>query len=141
MAGRLRGWQALSWTERGGLMLMMFFGLPIVAAAIRVFGYVATREWLERRSTSAGVREPSSDDLEAAQGLARLAGIAGRHGPVTATCLRQSLLIYWALRRRGFAPDLKIGVRKQGDAFDAHAWVELEGHALGQASLAHSPFM
>lgn len=140
MAGRLRGWQGLSWPERGALLLMMLVGLPLIAAAVRMSGYVATRAWLERHSPRAAVRAPTPGDLHAAQRLAELASIAGRHGPITATCLRQSLLIYWLLRRRGFSPDFRIGVRKQAAILDAHAWIELEGRALGQASILHSPF-
>ena len=59
---------------------------------------------------------------------------------IAATCLRQALLVHWLLRRRGFSPELKLGVRKQADAFDAHAWVELQGVALGQGELTHVPF-
>lgn len=40
-------------------------------------------------------------------------------------CLEQSLALYFLLRRRGFAPNLRIGV--QPLPFQAHAWVELDG--------------
>jgi hypothetical protein len=59
---------------------------------------------------------------------------------VTATCLRQALLLHWLLRRRGLQPELRIGVRKQGEALDAHAWMELDGHPLQSSPVAHSPF-
>jgi len=140
MGGRLRGWQALSGRERLHLVLMTGLGLPLAAAAIRLFGYVRTRHWVELWSPAAGSQPTLGHDVEQAQRLAELANIAGRHGPITATCLRQALLLYWLLRRRGLAPELKIGVRRQGDLLDAHAWVELDGHALGQMSVRHSPF-
>lgn len=122
------------------MLLMMGFGLPAIAASVRLFGYVRTRRWLERQSRVTAPRSPTPGDLDAAENLARLAAIAGRRGPVTATCLRQSLLVYWLLRRRGLAPEFKIGVRKQGTVVDAHAWVELDGRALAAMEVGHRPF-
>lgn len=140
MAGRLRRWFALSWTDRRRVLGMMLFGLPAIHASLRLFGYGRTRRWLERRSRRAGTRSSTGEDLEAGRNLARLAATAGRRGPVTATCLRQSLLVYWALRRRGLDPALQIGVRKNGAALDAHAWVELEGESLDPHPTSHTAF-
>lgn len=139
MSGRLARWLELPPGERW-LLLELMGGLPVLSALLRVFGVVRTRRWLERISRNAAPRTAESDDLDSAQRLAQLADIAGRRGAITATCLRQSLLVYWLLRRRGLAPELKIGVRKEQSAFDAHAWVELRGVALGQTNLVHSPF-
>jgi len=35
-----------------------------------------------------------------------------------------------ALKRRGIESDLRIGVRKEANGFEAHAWVEHEGLVL-----------
>jgi hypothetical protein len=118
----------------------MMLALPSIAAALRLFDYQRTRQWLERRSSRAGSRPADSGDFAAAQDLANLASIAGRHGAIKATCLRQSLLVYWLLRRRGLDPDIKLGVRKHDGVFDAHAWVELDGVALAQSDPVHQPF-
>ena len=68
----------------------------------------------------------SRDDINAACRLAQLAAIAGRHGAVAATCLRQSLLVYGWLRWRGLDPKLLLGIMPENGSFQAHAWVELE---------------
>jgi hypothetical protein len=47
-----------------------------------------------------------------------------------ATCLPRSLALWWLLRRRGIAADLRIGVRKEGGRFEAHAWTEWRGTVL-----------
>ena len=140
MAEKLRRWRALSWSDRSRLILMMLLGLPAMSASLRLFGYVRTRQWLERGSESAARREPSATDLVAAEDLGSLAAIAGRNGPISATCLRQSLLIYWLLRRRGLQPELKLGARKQAGQFHAHAWVVLAGRPLAQELLEHQAF-
>ena len=140
MRRNLRGWIALPWPDRGRVLAMMLVGLPAIHLALRGTGFGRTRGWLERRSAMATPRRASTSDLDAATRLARLAAIAGRRGPIHATCLRQSLLVYWLLRRRGLAPELKIGVQRIPGAMDAHAWVELEGIALPPGPLAHQPF-
>lgn len=132
-------WCSLTWDERG-LLAGLMLGLPILAGMLRLFGVFRTRRWLERASTQAGIRRADTDDLHRAERLAQLAEIAGRRGALTITCLRQALMVYWRLRRRGFAPELKIGMRSQDGVVDGHAWVELEGMALNQPNLTHVPF-
>jgi hypothetical protein len=133
-------WQALPGDERR-LLLGLVAALPVIAALVRVLGAVRTARLLERTSGGTPTRcRADAAEMQAAQRLAALAAIAGRRGAITATCLRQALLVHWLLRRRGFSPELRLGVRKQADAVDAHAWVELQGVALGQTRLAHLPF-
>jgi hypothetical protein len=140
MPGRWNGWLALTWAERGQLLLISV-ALPLIHAAVAIFGYQRTQAWLERRSQHTAAHAASETDLHAAARLAQLAAIAGRHGAISATCLRQSLLIYWILRRRGLQPVVRLGVRKQPeDALDAHAWVELDGHPLSSTPIQHQPF-
>lgn len=139
LARMLARWSALSWSERR-LLAGLMSGLPLIAALLRVFGVFRTRCWLERTSRQAATREASPDDLRAAESLAKLAEIAGRRGAITITCLRQALMVYWLLRRRGFAPALKIGMRSQDGVVDGHAWVELGGVALNQPNLTHVAF-
>lgn len=137
MGRRLQGWQRLSGPERvriAGLALML---VPIHASLL-AFGYTRTRQWLERLSAAPNRRTPSSSDMTEACRLAELASIAGRHGLVDASCLRQSLLVYFLLRRRSLAPALMLGVRRQGSEMDAHAWVQLGDMALGQTELTHT---
>ena len=64
--------------------------------------------------------------------LGRLTRIAGRYVPANGSCLRQSLLVWWLLRRKGVPAELRIGVRKQ-EGFAAHAWVELAGQPVNDA--------
>ena len=139
IVARWRRWWGLSRTDRSALLGMML-ALPLLSAALRFFGYARVRRWIED-ATNRNVRPAcASDPAMEGERLARLAAIAGRHGPIRATCLRQSLLIYGLLRERGLSPELKIGV-KGGDGLpDMHAWVDLEGTPLGEPALAHSAF-
>ncbi len=132
-------WRSLTWGDRR-MLLGLMLGLPVIAGMLRVLGVFRTRRWLERASPKAGSREVDAHNLRAAERLAKLAAIAGRRGAITVTCLRQALLVYWLLRRRGFAPELKIGMRSLDGVVDGHAWVELGGVALNQPHLDHVAF-
>jgi len=62
---------------------------------------------------------------------------AARHSFFAATCLERSLALWWLLARRGVASQLRIGVRKTGEKFEAHAWVEHGGAAIGEPEATH----
>jgi hypothetical protein len=101
--------------------------LPAAALSIRRSGWIATMERV--RAVSGRDGKQSSVDPAA---LARMVRVAATYGPFRAKCLPRSLVLWALLRRHGFDPELKIGVRNGERGFEAHAWVELEGVALDQ---------
>lgn len=54
------------------------------------------------------------------------------HWPPGDTCLRRCLVLGRRLRHLG--PVLRIGVRKDGDEFVAHSWLEIDGRTLDPES-------
>ncbi len=65
--------------------------------------------------------------------LAWLVTVAGRYNLVTATCLKQALVLSWILGKQGVDTKLQIGVSRDQGAFSAHAWLERDGQViLGQ---------
>lgn len=119
----------------------MMVALPGISLSLRVFGYGRVRRWIERTTARNAVRAPNPTEIAEGERLARLASMAGRHGPVAASCLRQALLIHGLLRRRGLQSELMIGVYRDGGGMSAHAWVELGGVQLAQTSMRHAPFL
>src|SRR5688500_7354616 len=78
--------------------------------------------------------EPDADRLAEAQGLARAVSRAARFGLTRAQCLVRAVALSRMLRARGIGGAVvRIGVRRTATEFDAHAWVELCGLALGDA--------
>jgi hypothetical protein len=73
--------------------------------------------------------------------IAALVAIAARHGPFRASCLPVSVTLQRLLRERGIDAQLHVGVRKNGDRLEAHAWVEREGTVLLDTSGAGEPFI
>ena len=50
-------------------------------------------------------------------------------------------MLWWLLRRRGIAAELRIGARKEVERFEAHAWVEVDSAVLNDASEEHRHFV
>lgn len=124
----------LSWPERL-LLVQAVVALPAVAALIRIKGLKhcqALLTGLTPAVNNSGLKaEGSAESL--ARTVVRIVTAAAAHGPYRANCLQQSVTLWWLLRRRGLESELRIGARKEGGRFDAHAWVELSGHALNES--------
>jgi len=71
---------------------------------------------------------------------ARMVQAAGREGLGQANCLERSLVLWWLLARQGCAAELRIGTRKKDAELEAHAWVELNGRALGEEEDPHARY-
>lgn len=138
---RLEQWRGLAPWERR-LLVRIALLLPVIGLGLRVFGYVKTHGLLERHGDRVAVSKscPAISESECARSIARLVGIAARHGPYRANCLRQSLALCWLLRRRSVRTELRIGVRKENQEFQAHAWVEYQGNVLADTSGTASAF-
>ena len=57
---------------------------------------------------------------------------AARHHLVPMSCLRQSLALQRLLAERGLLVGVYIGARKEQGRLYAHAWIEVEGEAIGE---------
>ena len=133
-------WRQLPRPERRTLVAFAL-ALPLIDVGIRTFGFKRTQKGLSWLTRKAALRPCSGDDLASANRLAELADIAGTHGIYRNTCLRQAVLVQHRLRQRGLPAQLRIGARKNTDgALEAHAWVELDGVALGQQDSGYAPF-
>lgn len=101
------------WTAR---RLMRREDLPAALAQLRDAGHDGPEPDL-RRALISGAR------------LSRAVTGTLRTLPVDSRCLMQSLVLSALLARRGIPGRLVIGVQP-GEAFGAHAWVEVHGRAL-----------
>ncbi len=137
MRTQLDQWRALPGDERW-LLVRLVVMLPVIGVALRLLGMRRTYRLLGGADRPAASDVVGGEDSQAAaQRLGRLAGIASRHGSYAATCLPQSLAVWWLLRRRGLPAELRIGVGKPEEHVRAHAWVELAGRVVnGPPSIA-----
>ena len=125
-----------------GVVLEAAAELPVMWAAVRIAGAHVCKAALEQ---SSGARSQRNDavTLEAAQRIAHLQAITVATLFPGMACLERSLVLFWTLHRRGMNPQFKIGARKEGGRFEAHAWVEMNGTVIdgrGAEDLHFAPF-
>jgi hypothetical protein len=135
---RLRRFSALGRTARG-LFLRAAALLPLISLSLRLRGFRKTQTSLQKYlSTSSKEDEspvPGRVDL-----TVRMVRAAVRHSVGHHSCLEESLALWWLLGRQGIASELRIGVRKQDQKFEAHAWVEHEGVAVNELESPHDHY-
>ena len=56
------------------------------------------------------------------------------------TCLPKSLTLHRMLKRRGVDSQIKIGANKTPLGISAHAWVEVDGQAIGESETILATF-
>lgn len=125
--------------ERGFAIKLLLL-LPVVDISLRLIGFQRTWAWLARwtpaRDAPLSLTYSSPDPAR----IAELARAVGARSLWPTTCLRQALVVWLLLRRRGRAAELKIGVVRRDAPLQAHAWVELDGAALDPDVSDHAVF-
>jgi len=116
-------------------------------AGFRIAGF---RRWqnLLARNTPAHMPQSEVKDFAgekrvavSALTIAILGEAVAHHLPFQPTCLEKSLALWWLLRRHRIPANLRIGACKDGDVFEAHAWVESDGVILTESAADHNRFV
>lgn len=129
----LKKTRELSGAERW-LLAQAFLALPLVALGLRWWGFGRIQARLHQGAALARHSSALKSDLDQARATARLVTAAARYSPFRPTCLPQSLVLWWLLRRQGLAGELRIGVRPEPGRLEAHAWVEFQGQPLNDGA-------
>ena len=110
---------------------------PWITLSLRLRGFKATRRMLQGLC---GAVIPAPVEAESdiqTKLVSRMVLAAAKHSLFPSTCLERSLMIWWLLALRGITAQLRIGVKKSADKFEAHAWVERDGMAVGDPNETH----
>jgi hypothetical protein len=121
-----RKFAALTWGERA-LVLEALVWLAAARAAVWVLPFRVLRRPPRVRSGDGVAAE------RLAWAIGATAGVVPR-----STCLVRALAAQWMFARHGHAPAVRIGVRKSGGEFEAHAWLageECEGFVVLDGAL------
>jgi hypothetical protein len=121
-------WRALSPHEQT-LVVRAAVSVAAMACGLRLIGV--------RRMLAAAARPPRHATGIAIADYVTAIARAGRYVP-GGTCLTTSLALARMLRKNGVAANVRIGVKAAG-AFEAHAWVEVDGAPITSAA-THTPF-
>jgi len=119
------------------LFLRALVMLPAVSLRLKLRGFQSTQAALQKTLSPATAPNESGIPDKRAALTARMVNAADRHGLIHSTCLAKSLTLWWLLGRQGIASQLRIGIRKDKDKLEAHAWVEREGIALNEPEEHH----
>jgi transglutaminase superfamily protein len=131
----LRRFNALERPARG-LFLRASLLLPLISLSLRWRGFRSTQAFLQKFLSNP--RIPAGDSAQGRTALTgRMVRAASRRTWSHATCLDESLTLWWLLARQGIRSELRVGVRKEGKRFQAHAWVEQNGAALNEPAAQH----
>ena len=134
---RYRRWRDLPASQRW-VLVQAWALFALLPGALRVAGFRRIQAFLTQTKQA-----PSPPAAAGTSDTVRMVDLAARYSPLRPNCLVRSLTLWWLLRRQGVASELHIGVRKQGDKLEAHAWLEWQGAVLNdQADIAShfSPF-
>lgn len=118
-------------------------GLIATWVGLRLTGFPRWKRMLQWVAPCKTAATSENNSQSTVADVLRMAGAAARNLFFSTNCLEQSLVLWWLLRRRGIAADLRIGARKDDQRFEAHAWVEFRGMALnsgGEDHLHFTPF-
>lgn len=63
--------------------------------------------------------------LQEIQTYTQLFSAVAQRWPLPLKCLGRSVALCWLLRQQGIDATVHIGVRKENDGLDAHAWVQI----------------
>jgi hypothetical protein len=136
---RLRRFSALERPAQE-LFLRAIVLLPLVALSLRGCGFQATQASLERFLSDPHPEHDRALVSKDAAATAHMVNAADRHGLVHPSCLAKSLTLWWLLARQGISSHLRIGIRKEREKFEAHAWVECDGAALNEPDEHHQHY-
>lgn len=112
--------------------MSMLLLLPAVAVGLRFFGFKRTYDWLGHISTRSISKSlsPEKTGMLARHVAAKVIRINRTLSLYQASCLPESLCLWWLLRRQGVAVVFRLGVRTITGPFESHAWVEYEGDVI-----------
>lgn len=121
---------ALSRAEQH-LFLQAVCLLPVMACLPRIFGLQKVQSWVERSNSRFGRKKPET--RTDANAIASVVLSAARYGFVRGSCLSRSMTLCYLLKRHGCAAGLRLGGRRVGESFEAHAWVEFDGRVFDES--------
>lgn len=126
-------WRKLKKLSRSefALLVQALLLLPITAFCIKLFGFRRLYAAIAKYGQTPYKLVPSKRDIYTIVGIVTLASKRSFYRP---NCLQKSLVLWWLLRRQSIESELRIGVRKQDERLEAHAWIECQGYVLNDTN-------
>ncbi len=133
---RLRRFSALERPAQR-LLLRAIVLLPLISLSLKLRGFRATQGALQRFLSNRREQQDVDAHSQCIAQTAHMVHSAARYGLGNPSCLEESLTLWWLLGRQGVSSELRIGIKKDKEKFEAHAWVERDGTALNEPEANH----
>lgn len=112
----------MQWSDRVALMSYAM-KIPFYQFALNKLGYNRFQELFLNSRADIHVE----DDVDYAKRHGQLINFAVNGVAGADNCLLRSVMLTRMLKRKGLPVEIKFGVKKNNDAFQAHSWVEFDG--------------
>lgn len=118
------------------IFLLIFLAILLIAADIRMKIQSSKQilASLRAQTVPSDKRRSARITLRQFEKLSQLAETADRNLGWKPSCLRRSLVLLTFSKWFQSPLSFRLGVRKQSDKFEAHAWIEMDGIALENKS-------
>ncbi len=113
------------------LLLKTFILLGLVRLGLWGLPFKKLQQYLNRISRSERTSPASPIRCSPVNKIVWAVNVSSHLMPGHVKCLARALTTQVLMSRRGYTPDLRIGVAKdQNNSLEAHAWIELEGSVV-----------
>jgi transglutaminase superfamily protein len=138
---RWRRYRKLSREDRGFVLRGMTL-LSLTMLGLRTMSFRRCKRLIQQFSSMASSPRRTEPDCHAEQRrkIVSAMNAVERNGPWRPNCLERSLALWWLLQLNATDGELHIGGRKSQGRFEAHAWVEWNGHVLNDSMEVHKHY-
>ncbi|MDB9373324.1 lasso peptide biosynthesis B2 protein [Nodularia sphaerocarpa] len=136
---KLRSFWGLDRNSRWLLLQALLF-FPLVTLSLKFRGLKRTQSDLVRVFPPGKILLQNSDCSCKIIKTISMVQLAARYCQPWAKCLQKSLVLWGLLHHQGINSELRIGVKKEAESFEAHAWVEYEGFVLNDTQNVRDRF-
>ena len=138
MFNQIRKLYALHWQEKKYL-LKAYFLLGIMRAAILTISFKRLSKSLQHHPDQVPHKPLDEAQLSQAKTIGWAVITAARYTPWNSNCLAQALTAQKMLKQQHIAGMFFLGVKKDKQQLEAHAWLQCDNHIL-TGKLGHEAF-
>lgn len=136
---KLRSFWGLDRSSRWLLLQALLF-FPLVILSLKFRGLKRTQSDLVRLLPPGKILLQDSDRTSKIIQTISMVQLAAKYFQPWVKCVQKSLLLWGLLRHQGINSELRIGVKRDAETFEAHAWVEYEGFVLNDTQNVRDRF-
>ncbi len=129
MLNKIKKFQAWEWQQQK-TFLHAYFLLGFIRAAVLLLSFKRLSQSLQHHPEQAPLKPLDEAQLKQAEAIGTAVVIAARYTPWNSNCLAQALTAQRMLVQQHIPGMFFLGVKKDQQQLDAHAWLQCDEHIL-----------